>query len=150
MSSVSDILSAYSFNNPSQILAVFQSLQQQNGYITYADIIQVAQYFNVASEEVYSLLSFYPQFRFKPKGKYHIEVCRQSVCRMHKSNQIMLFIKNMIGVEPGEISSDALFSFDYGLCTGICEPHIRINDDIFKFQSLDELKKILEQYIKPH
>ncbi|NSW44510.1 MAG: NAD(P)H-dependent oxidoreductase subunit E [Bacteroidales bacterium] len=148
MSTFSDILSSYSSNNYTQILAVFQSLQQQNGYITHADIIQVSQYFNLASEEVYSLLSFYPQFRFKPKGKYHIEVCKQSVCRMHKNDEIVFFIQNIIGIEPGEISSDALFSFDFGLCTGICKPHIRINDDIFIFQSLDELKKILEQYIK--
>ncbi len=148
MSSLAEILSLYPKENKSLLLPLFQEVQEKNGYVSMANIIEVAEYFSIPSEVVYSTLSFYPQFRFSPKGKYHIETCNQCICRMNDSDDLELIIKRLIGINPGEISSDALYSYDYGMCVGICKPHVRINGNIQLLNKNEELKEIIEKTLK--
>lgn len=148
MNTVEQLLSSFPKNNAEFIIPAFQAIQEEYGFLNILVIKEVSQYFGVSSEQIYSILSFYPQFRFKPKGKYHIEVCYSMLCKMNHHQEIISFLKKIIGIAPGEISSDSLFSLDYGMCTGICKKHIRINNNAYFISSLDEIKSIIEKHIK--
>lgn len=148
MNTVDQILSTFPNNNKGLIIPAFQAIQSALGAINLAVLYKVAEHFDVSSEQIYSILSFYPQFRFKPKGKYHIEVCGSTLCKMNHHQEIISYLKNLIGIEPGEISSDAIYSLDIGMCTGICKKHIRINNDVYLISSVDDIKAILDKYSK--
>lgn len=148
MNTIEQLLSSFSKNNTEFIIPVFQVIQEEYGFLSLSAIKEVSRYFGISSEQIYSILSFYPQFRFKPKGKYHIEVCYSTLCKMNYHQEIISFLKKIIGIAPGEISSDSLFSLDYGMCTGICKKHIRVNNNAYLISSLDEIKSIIDKNIK--
>ncbi|HNV96115.1 MAG TPA: NAD(P)H-dependent oxidoreductase subunit E [Bacteroidales bacterium] len=148
MNTIKQILSTFPGYNKGLVIPALQAIQAEYGSINLTVLYEVAEHFNTSSEQIYSILSFYPQFRFKPKGKYHIEICNSPLCKMNHHQEIISYLKNLIGIEPGEISSDALYSLDIGMCTGICKKHIRINNDVYLISSVDEIKSILDKYSK--
>lgn len=143
MCSTEDIYTQYPSSSLQWLLPMAQAIQKSNGYLTMSDVYKLASHFDCSASEIYSKLTFYPQFRFKPKGKYHIEICSQSICRMKNVQERIKYIEKLIGIKIGETSSDLIFSFEAGLCKGICKPHIRINDKIYLVNGLSDIKDII-------
>ncbi len=144
MSEIAEILSRFPANQKQYLIPVAQKIQEKMGYLSASTIYDMASYMGLSAPEVHSILSFYPQFRFKPRGKFHIEVCRYSVCRMNQSETIVSYLEKLLGIKVGETSPDLLFSLSYGSCKGVCAPHIRINQKIFRIQSLEDVKAIIQ------
>jgi|GEM_PF-4149131 NADH-quinone oxidoreductase subunit E len=146
MSSNNNIFNKYPCNQKQFIIPIAQDIQMIKGYLSMLDIIQLSEHVGSFPSEVFSVLSFYPQFRFKTKGKYHIEICNQNICRQFFIHERIKYIENIIGIKIGETSPDLIFSFDTGMCKGICKPHIRINGNIFLINQLSDIKDII--YLK--
>lgn len=148
MNLVKQILDSFPKNNTNFIIPAFQAIQNKLGSLNFAIVHEVSDYFGISAEQTFSTLSFYPQFRFKPKGKYHIEICNSHLCKMDHHHEIISLLKKIIGLEPGEISSDSLFSLDYGMCTGLCKKHIRINNNAYLISTVEEIKSIIDKLMK--
>ena len=67
----------------SATLALLDMAQRQNGgWLNDEAIHYVANYLKVAPIRVYEVASFYTMFYLEPVGKYLIQVCRTTPCRM--------------------------------------------------------------------
>lgn len=70
--------------------------------------------------EIYGVVTFYAQFSLYPKGEYKIAVCLGTACYVKGSGDILEKIKEKLGIEVGECSSDGKYSLDATRCIGAC------------------------------
>jgi len=57
-------------------LPLMHLVQEDLGYIPREAVEWIAEKLEIQPINIYELLTFYPMFRDKPAGKFHIRVCR--------------------------------------------------------------------------
>ncbi|AXX93295.1 NAD(P)H-dependent oxidoreductase subunit E [Malaciobacter molluscorum LMG 25693] len=134
-------------NSNSMMLPALWLVQEQEGWVSPDAMIFVAEKLNKAPIEVYEFATFYTMFNLKPIGTYHIELCKTLSCMVMGSKDLKKFIKDTIGIGPGETSEDGLFHFSEVECLGACggAPMFALNGEYHENQSIDSLKKVIEE-----
>ncbi len=84
-------------------------VQEQEGWVSPDAMVFVADKLNKTPIEVYEFATFYTMFNLKPIGTYHIELCKTLSCMIMGAPELKRFIKETIGIEPGQTSEDGKF-----------------------------------------
>lgn len=123
------------------ILLDVQALSPQH-YIAKEQAEYISEKLNLFVSNVYDVITFYSALSDKPKGKYVIQVCNSTCCKVTKYEKIKSAIEKELGISVGEITPDGTFSFEYSSCFGACDvsPAIRIGEKVYG--NLDEAKVI--------
>ncbi|MCX6240579.1 MAG: NAD(P)H-dependent oxidoreductase subunit E [Bacteroidetes bacterium] len=139
------IFEKYILKKPENLIPLLQEIQKENGYLTDEIIERVSAHLNIPTNKIYGVATFYDQFRFKQKGKYHIQVCRGTSCYLCSSTSYLKEIEKLLKVKAGSLSRDKKFSFETVSCMGGCSqsPVIRINDKTYHHLSLAELHTLI-------
>lgn len=58
------------------LIPILQKAQEVHGYLSEEAIAEIGRHLKLPASKVYGVATFYNQFRFTPKGKYHIMLCR--------------------------------------------------------------------------
>ena len=66
-------------------------------------------------------------------GKFFIQLCGTTPCRLCGSEEIMQTVQKELGIKDGETTKDGMFSLLQVECLGACAnaPMMQINDDYF-------------------
>ncbi len=80
----------------------------------------VAELLHILPIEVYEVATFYSMLNTKPVGKHVLEVCHTGPCMLNGSDQIIDYIKEKLGIGPGETTPDGLFTLKPAECLGAC------------------------------
>ncbi|MEA3505029.1 MAG: NAD(P)H-dependent oxidoreductase subunit E, partial [Bacteroidota bacterium] len=98
--------------------------------------------------KTYSIATFYNQFRFSPKGKYHITICNGTTCHISGASNILFELIKELNITSGKTTSDGLFSLEAVPCLGTCAlaPVIKINDKFYEKLNPEDIKGIIESY----
>lgn len=128
------------------LMPILQQTQEVYGYLPYEIMCKIAAFLDKSVEEVYGVATFYTQFRLSPQGKYRISLCLGTVCYIKGAGDILNEIKNILGIDNGECTSDGKFSLDTTRCLGCCglAPVMAINDKIYGNVQAKDIKKILD------
>ena len=128
---VSDILSSH-VNSPGQLLPVLLDIQHKVGYLPEGGVQAIAEFLGIDVGEIYSVASFYSQFRLTPVGKNYIQVCRGTACHIRGAPRILGELENQTGISEGETSSDMKYTLETVACMGCCAlaPVIKINNNV--------------------
>ena len=103
------------------ILSALQLVQEHQGYLTKESVQYVAKVFSVSQSSVYGVATFYHQFTFNPRGKYNIQACMGTACYVTGIASIMTALETELGIKPGEVTTDGLFSIESNTrCLGDC------------------------------
>lgn len=94
--------------------------EENNGWLDVTTMDQVATLLNILPIEVYEVATFYSMFNLKPVGKHLFEVCRTGPCMLNGSDDIIQYIKDKLGINEGETTSDGLFTLKPAECLGAC------------------------------
>ncbi len=123
------ILSPYS-GEEHELIPILQNVQNEYGYLPEQTMFEIARFTGVPESQVYSIATFYGQFRFTPKGKKHIMVCRGTACHVRGAPRILDVIEKLTGIKEGETSSDLEYSLETVACIGACglAPNMMVND----------------------
>ena len=121
-------------------------VQEQEGWVSPEAMVYVAQKVEKSPMQVYEVATFYTMFNLKPIGKHHIELCKTLSCMLCGSRDIKNYIKESIGIEPGQTSQDGLFHLSEVECLGACggAPMFALNGvyhEKLTTQKVDELIK---------
>ena len=102
----------------------------------------------VPLEKVYGVSTFYAQFSLSPKGEVNISVCLGTACYVKGSQKILDKITEILGIEPGECTSDGRFSLEACRCIGACglAPVMTVNDEVFGKLVPEDVPGILAKY----
>jgi len=124
-----EILASYN-GEERELIPILQNAQKQYGYLPESTMLDVAKFTKVPESQVFSIATFYGQFRFTPKGKKHIMVCRGTACHVRGASRILEEIEKLTAIKEGETSSDLEYSLETVACIGACglAPNMMVND----------------------
>ncbi len=149
MLEVDKILENYPFVQRDDLIPILQEIQDEIGFLSEDAIDQVGKYLNIPTSKVFGLATFYNQFRFEAKGKYHIRICNGASCHANANTLIMNELQNKLGIKSGEITKDGIFSFEETTCMGACGfgPVLAINSKYYTRVDVKKLNEIVKFYI---
>jgi NADH-quinone oxidoreductase subunit E len=107
-------------SQPNQLIEVLHDVQANYGYIPREAVESVSQGLGVPLIEVYRVASFYKAFKLKPSGKHVLTMCAGTACHVRGSGLLLDHAMDQLGVKPGEVTSDGLFSIEHVNCLGAC------------------------------
>jgi NADH:ubiquinone oxidoreductase subunit E len=147
LQALDDVLKQY-VTVPGALIPVLQIAQAMFGYLPESALKKISVALHKPYSEVAGVLSFYSFFTTVPRGKHLVRVCLGTACYVRGGKEILAALKNTLGIEVGETTSDRTFSLDVGRCFGACglAPVIMIDDDVHQRVKSTRLPKILEKY----
>jgi NADH-quinone oxidoreductase subunit E len=102
------------------LIPLLQKIQEALGYLPSQAMLEVAQFLNIPDIDVYSVATFYNQFRLTPPGKHSIRVCMGTACHVKGGHITLAAWKRRLKIEPGETTPDREFDLDTVACVGCC------------------------------
>ena len=143
-----EIINRYKAGSRESLLPLLQDIQIEFGYLNEEAILKVGQHIKLPSSKVYGIATFYDQFRFVQKGKFHIKVCRGTSCHMHGSASILLEVERVLNIKEGQTSRDGRFSLEAVSCMGACglAPVLNVNGEFKTAISISEISQIIGHY----
>jgi NADH-quinone oxidoreductase subunit E len=145
---INEIFCKYNNAGRDKLIPVLQEVQEKQGYISKESILEISRQLNIPASKIYGVASFYNQFRFQPKGKYEIQICRGTACHVQGSVKILDALKTELKIESGETTRDGLFTLEVVACIGACglAPVISINGEFYAQVTPEKIRKILNKY----
>ncbi|MEI7662646.1 MAG: NAD(P)H-dependent oxidoreductase subunit E [Bacteroidota bacterium] len=143
-----EILNRYPVHKRDALLPMLQEIQRENGYLTEEVLNEVGRYLNLPVNKVYGVAAFYDQFRFRPLGHFHFQLCRGTACHLHGSTTYQGELEKQLKVKSGGTSRDQRFSLEIVNCLGACEsaPVLRVNDIYYPHVTPEELTRIIQSF----
>jgi len=143
------ILDRYQYKKES-LLPCLHAVCERCGYLSEEIISFLAKELNLPRVKVYSVASFYSLFTFEKTGKYIIRICVSLPCYLKGSKEILGVLKEELGIEAGQTTSDKKFSLETVSCLGACDkaPAMMINEKLYGNLTPEKVRKIIQDYKK--
>jgi len=122
--------------------------QDEIGYLSDAVIAEVAERIGITELEVRDVASYYSMLRFKPVGRFNVQICTNISCMLRGAYELSEKFQQELGIGPKEITPDGLFSLEEVECIGACSwaPAIQVNYDYHDEMKLELVSGILDGY----
>jgi NADH-quinone oxidoreductase subunit F len=119
------------------VLWLMHLLQEHFGHLGKEQVEWIATKLELQPINVWELVSFYPMFTPRPRGKFHIKVCRTLSCHLAGSQKLLDRLKNL----------GADFDVSTVECLAACgtAPAMMINDEHYDNVTSEKLDKILAE-----
>lgn len=103
---------------------------------------------HIPTSAVHSVISFYAALSDQPRGKYIIQICDSTACRVNKYETLKEALERELNILVGETTPDGIFTLMLTPCFGACDisPAFRIGDEVYGNLNLDSIKEIIEGY----
>jgi NADH-quinone oxidoreductase subunit E len=143
---VDEVLKGHPGSHRDHLIPILQEVQAKLGYLSEDAVVLIGRHMNIPASKIYGVATFYNQFRFQPKGKFHIMLCRGTACHVKGSAKTLESLVKALRIEPGQTSRDGLFSIEVVACLGACAlaPAITVNGEFFPKVSQTKLDKIID------
>ena len=102
------------------LIPILQKIQEELGYLPPHAMIDVARFLNIPEIDVYSVATFYNQFRLTPPGRHSVRVCMGTACHVKGGHITLAAWQRRLKIGPGETSPDHEFDLDTVACVGCC------------------------------
>jgi NADH-quinone oxidoreductase E subunit len=145
-----DLLKKYPQGRRENLIPILQDIQDVNGFIPETAVAVIANYLDIPAVKIYSVATFYNEFRFDPGGRYHFQVCQGIGCQVDGSERLRLEIGRLLEIGPGEISSDGWFSLEWVPCLGVCQeaPVLSVNGEFYAKMTPAKVRDLIEKFRK--
>ena len=130
------------------LIPLLQAVQDEFGYISEEAIALIGSHLSLPTSKVYGLATFYNQFSFSPRGRYHVMLCNGTSCHMGGSGELLTELFKLLEIGDGETTRDGMFSLEVQSCIGACgqSPVMSVNENYHAGISVKELREIIKQY----
>ncbi len=128
------------------LIPILQDVQEKVGYIPPEAIRPIADELDLFPSQVQGVISFYTQLYTTPRGRNVVRVCRGTACHVRGGKTILKLVKQQLGIEEGETTSDLEYTLETVACIGVCAlaPNMLINNDIYTQLNPKKVGRILE------
>ena len=127
------------------LISILQKIQEIYQYLPSNILLYISNRLNIALTEIYSIATFYTQFKFTKLGKNSIICCDGTACHVKGGPLLLNFVENELGIKSGETTEDKMFSIESVACFGCCaiSPVCLINGQTYGDLTLKKLRKIM-------
>ena len=102
------------------LIPILQKVQGKLGYLPREAMLEIARFLGIPAIDVYSVVTFYNQFRLNPPGKHSIKVCLGTACHMKGGYITLDAWKRRLSIDLGETTPDREFDLNTVACVGCC------------------------------
>ena len=122
--------------------------QDEIGYLSDAVIAEIADRIGITQLDVRNVATYYSMLRFKPAGKYNVQVCTNISCMLRGAYDLYERFQDELGIGHKGVTKDGLFSLEEVECIWACcwAPAIQVNYDFHDDLTPQHVTGILETY----
>jgi NADH-quinone oxidoreductase subunit E len=130
-----------------ELIQILQDVQNALGYLPEETLLEVARFTGVPASQVFGTASFYSQFRFSPRGRREVMICRGTACHVRGAPRILEEAESVLGISEGETTPDLEYTLETVACIGCCSlaPCMMIDGEV---QASLTPKKVQEVFKK--
>lgn len=151
LTKVKEIIERYpAGRQKSALLPVLHVAQEQWGWVSSEVMDYVAGLLDILPVEVYEVASFYTMYHLEPVGKHVIEYCRTGPCCLMGGEDIYGYLKQKLGIQAGETTTDGLFTIKEVECLAACGwgPVFQIREKYYMNLTETKVDEIIEELSK--
>ncbi|HEY2861170.1 MAG TPA: NAD(P)H-dependent oxidoreductase subunit E [Terracidiphilus sp.] len=132
----------------SALIPMMLYAQDEIGYLSDAAIAEIADRLSLTVLDVKNVASYYSMLRFKPAGKFNVQVCTNISCMLRGAYEVYERFQQELGVGHKGVTKDGVFSLEEVECIGACcwAPAIQVNYDFHDELTPDHVPGILAGY----
>ena len=132
----------------SALIPMLLYAQDEIGYLSDAVIAEVAWRIGITELDVRNVATYYSMLRFKPAGKFNVQVCTNISCMLRGAYDLFERFQDELGIGNKGVTTDGIFSLEEVECIGACcwAPAIQVNYDFHDELSPDSVPGILAEY----
>ena len=147
LSKIAEILARYPANRGS-LIPILQDIQEKFGYLSEEVLADLERLTGISANEIYSVATFYTQFRFRPPGEHFICVCQGTACHVRGGHQILVQFEQRLGTKAGETTTDGKFELARVACLGCCAlaPVVTVDGKVYAAVTAKKIPAILSQH----
>jgi NADH-quinone oxidoreductase subunit E len=114
------------------VLSSLLAVQDDLHYIPPEAVEETAIFCNSTVNEVWSVASFYTNFRFTPPAHYVLDVCWGPTCHLLGAQKILKAVQDKVGLDKEGDTPDRKVTLRYNTCLGACAqaPCIAVNHHV--------------------
>ena len=115
----------------SALIPMLLYAQDEIGYLSDAVVAEVAERIGITDLEVRNVASYYSMLRFRPVGRYNVQVCTNISCMLRGAYDVYERFQDELGIGHKGVTADGFFSLEEVECIGACcwGPAIQVNYD---------------------
>jgi NADH-quinone oxidoreductase subunit E len=124
---------------------LWRAQEQHGGWLPEVAIRRVADFLGMAHIRALEVATFYTMFNLWPVGKFHVQLCGTTPCRLRGADDLEKVCRKRIG-DQGEVTKDGKLSWIEVECLGACvnAPMAQINYDFYEDLTAASFAKILD------
>ena len=122
--------------------------QDEIGYVSDAAMAEIAERLSITPLDVKNVASYYSMLRFKPAGKYNVQVCTNISCMLRGGYDIFDHLQEKLGIGHKGVTADGVFSLEEVECIGVCcwAPAIQVNYDFHDDLTPAKMDDVFQMY----
>ncbi len=134
---------------PAGLLPALHGIQDARGYISDADVAELARAHNLSRAEVEGVIGFYHDFRRVPAGRHRLRVCRAESCQAMGGDALAAHASRRLGVDFGATTKDGAVTLEAAYCLGncACSPAVMLDDRLIGRVTADGLDALLAERV---
>jgi NADH-quinone oxidoreductase subunit E len=131
---------------PHELVEILLDIQDACGHISQAAMVLVAERLAIPLIEVFRVASFYKAFALTPRGRHIITVCMGTACHVRGAPRMLDEALGLLGVEPGQTTTDGLFTVECVNCLGACAlgPVVVLDGEYHHHMTPAKLRKLVQ------
>ena len=145
---VARIVSEYSHDYDSNLIAILQQAQDEYGYLPKSVMKEITRLTEVPLSKIFGVATFYSQFTLIPRGKHAVKICTGTACHVKGVEEVKQKVKEQLNVVEGETTADYQFTLETVACIGTCflAPVMMVDDRYFGKLTTDTVTDIVKGY----
>jgi NADH-quinone oxidoreductase subunit E len=122
--------------------------QDEIGYLSDAVVAEVAERIGITELDVRNVATYYSMLRFKPAGKFNVQVCTNISCMLRGAYDVYERFQEELGIGHKGVTADGVFSLEEVECIGACcwAPAIQVNYSFHDEITPEDVPTLLEDY----
>jgi len=127
-----DQILTVSAGKPGSLMVILNEIQTKVGFVSLPMQKYIANALKIPPSQVHGVVTFYSFFTTEPRGTHTIKFCMGTACYVGGTPQIIDKAKQLIGIDPGQTTTDGNITLETCRCVGACSqaPVVVIDEEI--------------------
>jgi NADH-quinone oxidoreductase subunit E len=132
----------------SAVIQALLEIQRENRWLPREVLVKVSEKLGVPLNRIHHIVTFYKAFSLVPKGRHEIHICMGTACHVRGATRVLDTVEGLIGIKPGETSSDLKYSLKTVNCVGCCSlgPVMVIDGEYHGKMAPAQSEEVLKNY----
>jgi NADH-quinone oxidoreductase subunit E len=103
------------------VLDALRAVQRQFGYCEPEALKEAAEILEIDANALQMLVTFYDMLYDHPVGEHILMPCKNIACFLRGSDDLIAYISQKLGIQPGETTADGKFTLQPMECLAACD-----------------------------